>query len=70
MAEAYRSFAFTNEDEDTTSSLSSTASALTNTSKQHHAEEYLPFIRRNIIGQYASFDGPYGPRPCIYADWY
>lgn len=26
-------------------------------------------IRNDIVGKYHKFEGPYGPKPCIYADW-
>ena len=29
----------------------------------------LAMVRFNIIGNFRTFNGPFGPRPCIYADW-
>lgn len=26
-------------------------------------------IRNDIVGSFQKFEGPYGPKPCIYADW-
>jgi hypothetical protein len=38
----------------------------------HHAHDQsliLKSISDNIIGENVEIPGPYGPRPCVYADW-
>jgi hypothetical protein len=32
-------------------------------------EALVEQLRSDIIGSYYSFTGPFGPKPCVYADW-
>lgn len=35
----------------------------------HDRSLILKSISDNIIGENLELSGPYGPRPCVYADW-
>jgi hypothetical protein len=35
----------------------------------HKPHQTVEHIRGDIIGAYHKFEGPFGAKPCIYADW-
>lgn len=39
------------------------------TPHDHKNENILSMIEENIIGENMELPGPFGPRPCVYADW-
>jgi hypothetical protein len=47
--------------------------ALITHSRSHHvphqSKNMIQSIAENIIGENMELPGPYGPRPCVYADW-
>ena len=66
----YRSFGILDEEVDELSISSNTsASEQSRDIVTNEKEPLLSLIRHNIIGQYTSFEGPYGQRPMLYADW-